>query len=1092
MVVVRASSRSLLFRVQGVKALLKRPKTKALTVIVTFALLCTMVVVPAASGAAGKVKTSADGVKNFTVLHTNDEHSEVMPYELAADYPGGPTTGGFSRLAKTIADIKAAKAAEGEPVLTLGAGDWSQGSLFSWLGPTEAPELTLMQMMGYDAVAIGNHNVELGPGYLAAELNAARANGVNLPILSSNIIFSGDPPDPASADYNLWRLYSATDRQRSNLYVQPYRTKTLSNGLKVGMFSLLGVEAETVAPGEVPLSFGNEPGSSTTENFGRRMVVAAEMVDTLRKAKGCDVVVLVSHMGTYEEKNLAMLIPGIDVIIGGHSHDLNYPPIIGAPNNTIIVQAGAYGEYLGDLELKYDPAAETKVSVRNGSVVHMDQTVGTLPATDAVISDFMAAINKRLGFDCLGRFAETDIKGDGGFPIYDGPSMAETNLGDLIADTYMTAVNKADPNHPAQIVVEANGVIRAGIPKGVAGSFSFYDLYRSLPLGGSPYSNVPGYPLVSFYLTGAEIRGVMETLLGLGRNDFFLQVAGIKFSYDSNAEEGEKITSLEVEAAGGNGAGAEYEPIKPDALYKLAANYYTGMFMPMFGLYPRDATGKQHKPPAYPDPMKDFIVHTKSGQELKGWQALTWGVGDMPDLDSDGLPNIPVEYYAEQDRINEMATTFFFAEGTTRTNFDTYFCIQNPGSKDAKVELTYITGEGKTEKQGIMVPADSRSTVHPADVLGVGDDPAHDFSTTVACTNGQEIFVERPMYFNYNGEWTGGHDVMGATSLSETFYFAEGTCRPGFETYFCIQNPNDEDAFVNFNFLMGDGSNQHYLMWIPKNSRYTQRMSDILGTGDDTAHDFSAKFECEMPILVERPMYFNYKQMWTGGSDVVGAGGPDSTFYFAEGTCRPGFEPYFCIQNTTSADANVEITYMKGDGTTQFHTVTVPENSRYTVAVKDVLGEGDDAAHDFSAKVVSANGIPLLVERPMYFNYQGNWTGGHDVIGANYPAKTLYFAEGTCRPGFDAYFTVQNPGNWDAEVEVTYMLGSGETKTQNVTIPGNSRSTLHPADVLGTGDDAAHDFSAKVACTNGRTVIVERPMYFDFQGWTGGSCIMGH
>jgi hypothetical protein len=74
---------------------------------------------------------------------------------------------------------------------------------------------------------------------------------------------------------------------------------------------------------------------------------------------------------------------------------------------------------------------------------------------------------------------------------------------------------------------------------------------------------------------------------------------------------------------------------------------------------------------------------------------------------------------------------------------------------------------------------------------------------------------------------------------------------------------------------------------------------------------------------------------------------------------------------------------MKGDGSTDIQTLTVPKNSRSTVVVKDKLGEGDDPAHDFSAKVESTNNTPLVVERPMYFNYKGTWDGGHDVIGAS-------------------------------------------------------------------------------------------------------------
>ncbi len=174
-----------------------------------------------------------------------------------------------------------------------------------------------------------------------------------------------------------------------------------------------------------------------------------------------------------------------------------------------------------------------------------------------------------------------------------------------------------------------------------------------------------------------------------------------------------------------------------------------------------------------------------------------------------------------------------------------------------------------------------------------------------------------------------------------------------------------------------------------KNSRSTVTVKDKLGVGDDPAHDFSAKVECTngQKIIAERPMYFNYKPgelNWNGGHDVVGAVAPSAIFYFAEGTTRPGFDPYLCIQNPGTKDASVKITYMKGDGTTDTDTLTVGKNSRSTVTVKNKLGVGDDPAHDFSAKVECTNGQKIIAERPMYFNYKPgelNWNGGHDVVG---------------------------------------------------------------------------------------------------------------
>jgi hypothetical protein len=111
----------------------------------------------------------------------------------------------------------------------------------------------------------------------------------------------------------------------------------------------------------------------------------------------------------------------------------------------------------------------------------------------------------------------------------------------------------------------------------------------------------------------------------------------------------------------------------------------------------------------------------------------------------------------------------------------------------------------------------------------------------------------------------------------------------------------------------------------------------------------------------------------------MGATSLASTFYFAEGTCRPGFVPYFCIQNPGNTTANVTLTYMKGDGTTATDQVTVMPKSRLTTSPINKLGTGNDAAHDFSTKVTSDR--PIVAERPMYFNYNGVWTGGHDVMG---------------------------------------------------------------------------------------------------------------
>ena len=330
------------------------------------------------------------------------------------------------------------------------------------------------------------------------------------------------------------------------------------------------------------------------------------------------------------------------------------------------------------------------------------------------------------------------------------------------------------------------------------------------------------------------------------------------------------------------------------------------------------------------------------------------------------------------------ARTFYFAEGTCRPDFDPYICVLNPGGTDAKVRITYMKGDGTTKSQDVTIAANSRFAVKVKDTLGEGNDSAHDFSAKIECTNGQMIVAERPMYFNYKGIWTGGSDVIGATSPAKTYYFAEGTTRPGFEPYLCIQNPGSSPANVTITYMMnGDRTEVTDQVTVAARSRATVNPRDKLGTGDPVSHDFSTKVTSDQPIVSERPMYFDYMggydYNWTGGSDAMGATSLASTFYFAEGTCRPGFVPYFCIQNPGNTTANVTLTYMKGDGTTATDQVTVMPKSRLTTSPINKLGTGNDAAHDFSTKVTSDR--PIVAERPMYFNYNGVWTGGHDVMG---------------------------------------------------------------------------------------------------------------
>jgi hypothetical protein len=319
--------------------------------------------------------------------------------------------------------------------------------------------------------------------------------------------------------------------------------------------------------------------------------------------------------------------------------------------------------------------------------------------------------------------------------------------------------------------------------------------------------------------------------------------------------------------------------------------------------------------------------------------------------------------------------TWYFAEGTTRASFDTYLCIGNPSGTEAQLVISYFIEGGGTVDVAHSVGPETRKTIDTSKDIG----REKDFSCRVSCTNGVGLVAERPMYFNYGGAWTGGHDSLGSLSARPAWYFAEGTTRSGFHTFLCLANPTDALAEVRVNYLIAGGGNISADHTVGPMTRKTILASDDIGGGKD----FSCRVTStnNVGIVVERPMYFNYGGVWTGGSDTLGTSYPKPSWYFAEGTTRPGFQTYLCLANPSEKGAQVKITYLRGDGTTAQQDAFVDPLSRTTVRPGDLLGTAGSASSDIAIKVESTNNVGIVAERPMYFNYGGAWTGGHVVMG---------------------------------------------------------------------------------------------------------------
>ena len=426
---------------------------------------------------------------------------------------------------------------------------------------------------------------------------------------------------------------------------------------------------------------------------------------------------------------------------------------------------------------------------------------------------------------------------------------------------------------------------------------------------------------------------------------------------------------------------------------------------------------------------------------------------------------------------------FYFAEGTTRANFQEYLCLGNSGDHAANAKVTYMFTDGTTQDANYTVPANSRYTVDVNSVVG----PNKDLSLRILADSTDTV-AERPMYFNYNNVWTGGHDAVGAVAPNPKWYFAEGNTLPEFDEYITVLNPGGAAANLTFRYMVEGHGEEDISGSVGAHSRATFKTKDQIGNGKHV----SLCLESNQLVVAERPMYFNYVGLadnnWTGGHDVVGTNAPNTDWYFAEGTTRKNsvdgaFEQWLCLQNPGTAPLTVTATYQlaAGQGDPISKSYTVPAQERLTVPVNTEIGQDKDCS------VYLRSGSAFIAERPMYFSYHAYaWTGGHDVLGANSTATTWFFAEGTTRTNFEEWICLQNPGNNDAHTTITYYTMTGQVITKSWTVKANTRLTVSANSDVG----ANQDISAKVVSDN--PIIVERPMYFNFNNvWNGGHDVVG-
>jgi hypothetical protein len=532
------------------------------------------------------------------------------------------------------------------------------------------------------------------------------------------------------------------------------------------------------------------------------------------------------------------------------------------------------------------------------------------------------------------------------------------------------------------------------------------------------------------------------------------------------------------------------------------------------------------------------------------------------DVESD----VDVTVVTAAGRSNSMpmrATYLYFAEGYTGPGFRTFVTLANPGNEIIEVQLDYMFVDGGWEVQMLAIPPGHRATVDVNAVVG----PDRELSIRVV--SGDPFIAERPMYFNYRGAWEGGHCTQGTASPAKQWYFAEGYTGPGFDQYLCVLNPGDRQALLTFNFQTQEaGRITRNGLVVPPYSRATFKVNDLLGSG----YQNSLELLSSEPVVAERSMYFEYtprseapaaagpsaaaageeearedgepprdgseeaeavdperkgepeavdperndepasvdperedepaaagepgtfqraeeaSRAWRGGHCVMGKTALAWEYYFAEGTTRDGFDAWLTLQNPGESDIQVRAYYHlgEGQGTVPEKVYNVPAGRRVTLFLPDEVGRDKDV----SIHLVSDS--PFLAERPTYFDYhhQGlEAQGGHCVAGISSPAREWYFAEGYTGPGFDQWLCIQNPGNGQAEVEITYWTQeAGALPARRITVPAETRKTI----LVDTDAGAGHQLSTRVRVISGDGVVVESPMYFIFNGtWDGGHAVEG-
>ncbi|SFG97892.1 5'-nucleotidase [Palleronia marisminoris] len=446
-----------------------------------------------ATAVAALCAGTAQADYSLTILHTNDFHDRFEPISAfdstcaPEDNEAGECFGGIARM---VTAVNESRENAGNDVLLLDAGDQFQGSLFftEYAGELSAE---FMNQLEYDAMAVGNHEFDKGPGGLAEFVEMA-----DFPILSANIDVS----------------------QNNELAGDVQKSVVLERGdQRIGVVSVLAEDTpETSSPGDSVI-------------FSSAVDGAQAEIDRMTE-EGVNKIILLTHVGLPEDKRLAEALTGVDLIIGGHSHTLlgdmegaagPYPSEV---NDVPIFTAYAYGKYLGEIDVTFDD--EGNVTEIGGQPRLLDASVAEDEAAKARVTELAAPLEE----------LRQQVVAESAAPIEGSRDICraqECEMGNLVADAMLDRV--ADQG--IQVAITNSGGLRASIDEG---EVTMGEVRTVLPFQNT---------LSTFEVTGETLVEALENGLSeyadvAGR---FPQVAGMSFTFDPSAEAGSRVSDVMVD-----------------------------------------------------------------------------------------------------------------------------------------------------------------------------------------------------------------------------------------------------------------------------------------------------------------------------------------------------------------------------------------------------------------------------------------------------------------------------------------------------------------------------------------------------------------